>query len=1025
MYPTARVPDLAAVLPSPIAWRVRDLDEPEPSLAAAFFAVEAIFRFTALMIKASYLEQSRPIPAMNALIRRHLSYPSMGAWRSFVVSVHREAPGWGWDPCLPGLANLADAIANAERVVQLRNATHGHAGGVLDKVSETETWSTLASTVYSLIEVAGVVLEPALLVVYDDQSGLWRYWRGPVESGTPTPTPVADGAPAYLILPGRVPLPLFPLFLQTFDDFTEETPGARRNVLLMFDGVDVDRKRLIYMGRHGRGHGARWFAAWRQRLSALRVPIVPFSGDEPEEDALRARFREALDVALLDSDQQYEAFLVNEGVLGQLNDALSSEARLAVIGGTAGAGKTTVACRVARTWDSAGHPTLLLRASMLSGREAVSTAIRASVEGALAAPGDPKRLLRLLSAGPRPVLIIDGVDEVGVGDRVLVFLKELLGWMEDLSAFVVLTCRSEVWRDIRRLDRERRLGLERRLTGRLYRPSVKGLSGADDVSDLIRLEALSEMVASKCWDHYRSTLPGLQPLSPWVALPEPVRRACSNPRWMMRALQRWDQVAVPSVGAWQMWRDWYEAECVSINAKRAVKELVLLQQKSGEVACRLDDWFRTVSVELESIGWQLVSSGIWVMYDDLSDADSGPLVAFSSAEVAAHAWQSVWQFKASTGSAARELAAELSGRPARALMSEAIVTRLADRPRETEGWEWVEDAEVAEALLRLDPTEPLSLLSLRPAEARSAVVVMACERALDQGRAVDFCPFAERLLGAAPHWLEGPAIWALARILRHGDRSEVGPLLRRFDGMGAPLAAWAMLAAAEHERESGRWAEAITCYNTAIDSGQLSADLTALGRASRGECWIWRREPMRAIEDLEAALAAADHDTDPFVLCNLRIKRAIAYRLCGRPVLAARELAAAELIAIRGHLAVEAAKISLEKGLTIGLIGVSDEALALVEAALAAHIRLGYLKGQKKAHYCLGWLLERAGRIDEARLAYRASLELNQRRFDRLGLALNHLALSRTDEVHLRGIHLEKASDYARKLGGLPHVDLL
>lgn len=1024
-------PSLPDRLPAPIAWRVADLidgSHPGPPWVEGLYVAESVFRFVALLIKAAYLEQARPDPVINQLIRLHLTWPSMGAWRQFVERVHRRSRAGGWTPDLPGFAPLLDAIADASGLVTVRNSSLGHPGGRLDDEAAALTWAAVEGPLLRLLEVADAVLSPCRLLVQDAAGERWLQWTGAVDEGRPAhAVEEAEMAPALLELPGRAPVPLFPLVLRTSSELVEKTAGAIRNRLVLFDGADHGRKHLILVGRRGQARTKAWFQQWQSRMHALRVPTVPLGDETLTPDVVLGRLRDALEVALDEVDGGFEAVALDVRATGSLDVALASECRFAFLGGAAGAGKSTLLAQAARRWAIAGVPVLFLQARDLAS-DRFSDRFRGLVEGATGIPARPEALLAHLAAATatRPAVLVDGLDEIGSPGATLRFLGDLRRWAAKVSALVVVTCRSDVWRDLQRVDRERRGRVFDLLAPRSFRMSGKGRSGADEDMDLIPLPPLDDARARACWETYRTRGSGHQTATTWAELPNWARAWCRNPRRMMRLLGHLQGGAPAGDDRWSVWRAWVDREAASGVARAAMRRLVAVQQELGAAEVPLASLFPgpwgSVPSEEYTAAQRLVSSGIWRLRVSPAAPERSLLVSFASPELAVVVWCAGEPFFGNDGSAARELVTRLAEGSAAPLLRDACARHVAVVDGDLSCWAWLDDSVLGAAWLGAERHG--RILELRIPAGRSAVVVAACRQAFDEGRVHELVDRADDLLAAEPEWLDGPAIEWLARVLRHGDRPSLDTRLSVYVQHGGLVGASARLALAELRRESGRWRPALDAYDAALVHPCLSDEQHVLALAAAGECHIWLLEDDAAMALFERAFSLLPTDASPFVRCNLHIKRSIVWRRKHRPVLAARDLEEAAAIADHHHLRVERAKIDLEKGLTLFLFGYSDPALRLMDAALAAHRQLHFIKGIKKALYCRGLLLRSAGRLDEARVSLEESRELNKRHFDLLGLALVHQALAEVEPD--RAAHHQACFEkYANKLGGLPHADQL
>ncbi|MES2641355.1 MAG: AAA family ATPase [Myxococcota bacterium] len=1054
--------ELSRILPLPIAQclGVGGIRRDIPTL---LFSAESALRFLAAVVKAIYLAGPiRPSQEVNDLIRRFLIWPSTGSWWNFLrgcLPLFRSGALTGG---FPGIVTILEALPaqDVNRIIELRNAAHGHVGAPLapelEQVVRAELLPLVASVLQTLAPLAAWPL-----VVYDARLGIWLRCMGPAPTPETRDLGVNAPYPAVLLDTPLGDLPLFPLVVGTFDGYVPAFDLGKTETVLVYDGVDVDRSRIVYVGRHGRGHGKRWFEDYRRRLQERSVALVPCQAQELPGgellDRLRTCFLQTVDLLRAQGDFDGGAQRLDPAAVGALNDSVASPARIAILAGEAGMGKSTHLVALGQRVLAGGGAVIHLDARMVLSdpTRAFRSSLRVALEGQLALLGASEALLNLAQAAVkaergdagRVVLLIDGIDEVGSPARGSGVLSELADWLRrNADALpqlrVVLAVRGTYLAATQRSSKPLAP-----IADRLYRPTRRGARGADAVEDAIYLLPLdpdSDEVDAR-YEAYRAGVPSRRPLTPFNQLSPAVRDACRNPRWMVQLLSEYHAREVPALGgAAELWEVLVRREVFALVGGRPLYP--------GRV--RLLDALAAA---------QLDQGRLFVPLHTLeADPQTGPLVLRDSPREELMALQSVGLLSVEgsdphdpfgplvVGPASEGMAVALlaNAHPFRTGVPEGWVTRV-EAQASTPLWSCVSDAAlqvlsvratrdgfgaVRSAAERLDVGLQARLLLRVLADAKAARGVLPlpgldeAERELlatlllatawGAGQQKVLLPLAEQLLQLPMEEQSAATVEMVARILRHSERvPEAESWLETVIAARPDLECSAGFQRAELLRDKGRWRSARRAY-AGIVGMPVDVSVRALALAALGECEIWTGQKVEALEHLADALELIGEADAPTVKCNIHIKRGIAARLARRYPLAVSALLAAEAIALRLNYRTELAKIELELGLVACAVDRFDEALQHVDSALERHRAQGFVKGVKKAMYCRGHVLQRAGRPG-AFEAFHESLALNQKHFDLLGLQLNHRALAellRTSDPAAATEHAQKAFEFGNRL---------
>lgn len=976
--------NLTDQLPMPVAQCVDDYCRTGRN-DALFFAVESALRFLATIVKSAYLSEiCPPSAAFNNLIRQWLLRPSMGSWWNFLSNA-RPLIGSGEVPSpFPELHAVLESLASWDvlRVVTLRNDAYGHVGSSptpeMDAAVATEL-VPLAARLLGELEV----LRRYPLLVFDEQAGHWLRCMGPKPSPeTRAPTSPAAAATALLsIEEGH--LALFPLVLGSFDGYQPTVKSGARETMLVFDGVDLDRKHLVYVGRHGRGHGKRWFDEYRSRLRARRVSILPVKAEDLPGPALLQRvgqaFVEAYVRAGLMGDIHADIDDLDRSVEGLIDDAIASQARLAVVTGDAGTGKSTHLYAAGQRWTDRGHIVLHVHASAFDGTRSFRDALRAALEAQLGLLGSADRVLALAQdalvitqgENARIALLLDGLDETGAPSRVRLLLGEIRDWVlgqvETLPSLrVLIAVRSA------HLEAVQRLGDPlQKVTHLLYRPTRRGTSGHDDVAQAIWLMPAAKGAAEvgQRYERYRLRSPAHRPLTPFSALAPGVQDACNNPRWMVQLLDAFNGREVPALqSSFDLWdgllQRWVYALTGLPNGPqrplfpgrvKLVEALVRAQLQAGgtgvllrtlendpdaaPLVCR--DGHRDELTSLQSLGVVLVEGS------DPHDPFADVIVRPMDDGMAAALFANSRIFTASDVTFWAKLVAAHESRPLWTSLADALVVSLARRAAHA-GWSTIQPAlvEVDEVLeaqvwLRTLATTPTvathavdGLLNATQDERREAVLRALLRLAWSSGQQRSLEGLAEALAAAEPSKHSSASVELVASIFRHAERvDDAEPWLNNLAERRIDLHGGALFQLAELLRDKGQWRKAARYY-ALVAATDPDPTRAAHALAGQGECEIWLQEVEPALRHLHEALSRMGEHTTPDVRCNVHLKRGIAARLARRYPMAMSELLTAERLALRHHFRTEQAKVALEMGLVASALGQHDEALELIGQAL-------------------------------------------------------------------------------------------
>lgn len=1034
------VVELAALtLPRPIAQSVGRFLE-AGRLADVFFSTESTLRFLCIAIKSAYLTgDGAPSPRMNDLLRKYTTRPAMGHW--FALLQRFDAQPDLVESYWPFAADphdvLASVLRSAEPLINARTRLHGHAGASLTQQAESAAIRQFAPA-WARVLASVTFLADCPLVVRDDSSGEWRTWMG--QSSAPCSPPAStagQGSSAALVGVPRGVLNLFPLTVSTFEGYRTLLEGLPESGILTFDGVNYDRSKLEYVGGvGGRGDGKRWFADYRALMQARLVPTTPFKLDEPSL-ALEAQMEQALrnEVERLGDEQRWHGDVarLDPEVCGLLDDALASAAGMTVVCGDAGAGKSTHLLTAALRAQRRGEGALFVPASQLledqstvEGAHCLEVLLQAALEHRLHVLGSIDAFVEHAARAARDgrvTLFVDGLDELGGARSVRRYLEQLVGWLRQArqrvpGLHVVWSIRGAYVEALAKLGfRLRSLG------GLLYRPTRRVLGGGDVVEEAIWIRPPAEHEIERRYEAFRRSTLGLRPEIPFAALDARTRRACANPRWMVSFLRHFHgERIVPTSSPIEIVRTSVDDVVYAVTGSpphaifpdrvALCEAFVRAEREAGLPGVHLDSVLSDPALETlvhqereSGVLLALQSAGLLRIQGSEADPFSSSIVRASDELIDVVLHLKERELRTGTPEEWAALARRHEDEPIGAVVEEAVAQRYVDHACLTgrpPSLSLLQPALAAEALLRLLSTEKASLAppALRACDRGSRE---ATARALvAQARATGaFAALHDLAVGltAWPADEHGPATLELtARALRHAEAIErVQTWLTAVAAAGTLHAAHARFMLAEVLRDKGQWRSAASHYATVATTETVPSDMRLLATAARGECHVWLQEPELALDFLRQAEQLLDADTAPDVRCNLYVKQAIAERVCGKAVRATRALIVAEELADRHNLAVERAKIDLEFGLVASLLLGHDEAEHLVRTALRRHTAQGFVKGQKKGWFSLGYVLERANRTEQAIAAYEESLRLNEHpeTYDLLGCALCHGALAR------------------------------
>jgi tetratricopeptide (TPR) repeat protein len=1038
-------------LPRPVAYGVGRFLE-AGRLADMFFSTESVLRFLCITVKSSYLTgDGATSPRMNDLLRKYTTRPAMGHWfqflRSFAAQPELVSHYWPYAvdaSVLPPLLNAAEPLLNA------RTRLHGHAGATITEEAERAAIRQFAPAWIKVLKSVAFLADSPL-IVKEDRTGEWSAWMGRKPQRCEPPSAALGGSsPAALVGLPRGVLNLFPLTVSIFDGYRGLLEGLPDTAVLCFDGVDYSRRRIEYVGGvGGRGDGQRWFEDYRNLMQARLVPTTPLKLDEPQL-VLEAQLGQALrtEVERLTDEQRWHGSVaqLDPAVCGLIDDALGSTAAMTVVCGDAGAGKTTHLLSAALRAGARGEAAMFIPASqLLEDRGALEKEhslvflLTAALEHRLHLLGSVDALVEFASriaSGGRVALFVDGFDELGGARSVKRYVEQLIDWVRHAKTrvpglHVVWSIRGPY------IEALEGLGLRLRALGEmLYRPTRPDLGGGDVVEEAIWIRPPPAAEIQRRYQTFRDSGHGLRPEIDFTALDARIQRACANPRWMVSFLRRFHgEGSLPASSPVELFRASIDDAVYALTgtSPHAVfperiamcEAFVRAERAAGVPGVSLDQMLSDPAVlhlvrqERErEVLLALQSAGLLRIEASEADPFSSPTVRASDdiIDVVLHLKER--SIRTGRPQDWADLAAKYEDQPIGAIIEEAVAQRYVDdacQGTALPDLSLLRAGTSADVLLRLSGTDrahdaPRWLLSCTP-EVREPIARALMRHARSTGAFSNLLPLSVEMTKWASTYHGPETVELTARALRHAERVPLAEswLTSLADNVGE-LAPYARFLLAEVLRDKGQWRIAATHYGK-VAAGP--ADLQLLATAARAECHVWLRESCEALDWLSRAEQLLSEDTAPEVRCALYIKRGIAERVRGKPVRSAKALVAAEHVADRHHLAVESAKIELEFGLVASLLLGHDEAERRVRSALHRHTAQRFVKGQKKGWYSLGYVLERAGRRDEAIAAYEESLRLNEHpdTFDLLGRGLCHGALARV----LRPTDPERAETHKKK----------
>jgi tetratricopeptide (TPR) repeat protein len=1033
-----KIDHAAHTLPRPVAQSPKRFLE-TGGLANIFFSAESLLRFLCLAVKSAYLtSEDPPSEAMNDLLRKHTTHPSMGNWFHFLggFAKRRELVDRYW-PFAEGVVMLSELLPCAEPLLNARTRLHGHAGRVLSEAAEAAAIREYAPKLaLALARVAFLAKSP--LLVQDSRSGEWNAWMGQTAVPCTPPVFVAGHSPAVLVGLPRGALSLFPLTVSTFEGYQTLMGDLPEAGILSFDGVDVGRKRLEYVGGEGgRRSDTRWFEDYRALMNAHMVPMVRLVLDKEPSVFIQQQVSAALqdEVERLTDENRWQGddVRLDLEVCGLIDDALASTASLAFVCGEAGAGKTTHLLSAALRAQRRGEAALFVPARQLledragdTGSHAIEVLLRTSLEHRLRVLGSLDGILGHAAASSpegRVSLFVDGLDELGGARAVKVYLDQLADWVrrtrQRLPNLCIVASMRGAYRDALEL-----LGFRLRdLGGQLYRPTRRDAGGGDVVEDAIWLRPAATQEIERRYEAFRVSDRGLCPEIAFKALHIRIQRACANPRWMVGFLRRFHgERWLPANSPIDLIRAHVDDAVYALTGmplhavfpdRVAFCEAFVRAERAGGVAgARLESVLVDPAVEVlvqrgreSEVLLELQSAGILRVEAPADDPFTSPFLRASDELIGVVLHLKERSLRNGTPEDWATVARGTEELPIGEFVGEAVAQRFVDHicsGGHPPSLALLPPSLAADALVRLSSTDVASLAHgwLRSCEPEVRETV--AHALVSHARATGIFAALHDLAVGMTNWPaedHTPATIELAgRGLRHAEAiDQVEGWLTTLAESGTAYSVHARFLLAEVLRDKGQWRSAAGHYDCVTSTVHIPPDMRLLATAARGECYVWLQEPDVALRYLSQAETLLAEDTAPDVRCSLFIKQGIAERVRGKPVRATRALVVAEELADRHNLVVERAKVELELGLVASLLLGHDEAERRVRSALERHSAQGFIKGRKKGWYSLGYVLERAGRTSEAIHAYEESLRLNEHpeTFDLLGRALCHGALAR------------------------------
>ena len=1049
-------------LPFPIARRAGEALERD-SLASLLFLTEATLRFSSVVAKAAYLCLApAPMTDVNKAIGR-LLHPSMGSWWGFLQAVRPYFDdGSIPEPCT-GFASSLSILSSDDmgKLVQLRNEALGHFGGEIPDDWAADLKDDIADSVVDLLDAARV-FDSTTLLVWDSHQETWLRCLGETPEISTSPELDPREAPAVLLGADGRSLRLFPLVVTCFEGYKPRLAGGGTERVLVFDGVDIYRKQIVYMGQYGRGIGRAWFQEYRDLLARSSCSPIPGTLADLEEGELRARAIEAYhrvhESAKALGTVHPGVEQLDDNTQSAIKDAIDGGSRALIVSGAAGIGKTAHLHGAATASIDRGHVPVLFSAKELLGnpKQRWTKSLQQAVGAHWSVvPGGAalETLCTEVAAyeGDRParvVLMLDGLDEIGHPQRVHEAWDEIRTWWAGAGSripglFLVVSLRDSL------VDSLERRGASLDLEG-LYHPTGKSRTGSDAIDRVLWLLPPSQGsvdVVGARYERFRALAPDCRPRTSFDDLEPETRDACRNARWMILLLKHFhDEDIPPLVGPVDLWRHYATkhvfAEGVGRKGRpkllhpdraRLVKRVLELHSQHDLRAPELDELCSDPSMArladrmgedvltiLESIGVLSVEPS------DEGDIFSPTTIKIENDHLLVALFVETWTRTADL----RGIAGIVRDRrqsPRWHVLADAFAMTLArvveDRPEPVSAiFHELEPIAAHRAVLAMigqgvEATLITDLLLEMEPDARAETLVSVLAQAWTSGSQARLAPLAQELMNVDPvDWSE-PLVELVATTLRFTDDSSLHAWLGEAGGLREDLAACIHFHAAEACREKGRWRVARDLYTRSLEREDTSSR-RALALAARGESSSWLGEHAAALRDLQAAHDQLGESPAFDIRCNLHIKRAISARIAARYPLAVAELLEAEKIALSHGFVTEVAKILIEKGLVALAFELEEECFSCLEIALEKHRAQGSVKGQKKALYCLGRAHVQFKRPAKALDYLRESLALNEHYFDLLGLDVCHRSIAGILAASDEGAatkHIEKADAFRHR----------
>ena len=1048
--------------PHPIAYNIHDFLV-MGNFESLVFEVEAILRYTTLIVKSLYLKPECPVnEKINLELQKVMTLPSMGKWLNFLKNINKIKDEAAFPILMDDLEHFFHTfdLKKFDPFVSLRNHRLGHPGRLLDQNEKEELIETYWDRFIEILDAISFWRKYNLLVIKSEEDGFIN------AMGTSNFDTVTDSSgleiqsPMTLLSANGQVWPIFPLLISVFEGFQSDNPKNISSPVLLFDGADISAKRIVYMGTYGRGFGKRWFKAYQALIRSKNIPMTPLDFDNVDD--LKSRFDQSLKYVFRSNRENDPDFLpglirYDVSIFNNIQLMTESSARLLIVSGNAGTGKTSNCIKAALDLSEAGSLVLFVQAAGIidkpeSGfKHILSTIFTRYLSILFTRKSYAEDLQNLCKfENKRMIIFLDGLDEIGSAKQIKVLLSGLYeflrGPFKSFSLFsIILTVRSAYLDDAKLRDKLDKMGSE------IFHPDVNQPFKGFTPGNYLEIPSPAKKEVEARFEHFREHSSQHQSSTSFQSLPISLKNACKNPRWMMNLLRIFNGKNINNkVTPYQLWIDYARKYIYQIIEKggkpiplwrsRAVVMdfIIKIQLEKDSAEIELDQIMEMINkspnkkniamrdalTELESLnffttvvkGEDCFSSPIIVRFFDHSLISAlhflGPVLRLADIDKLLALDQDLKNTKIEE-IVRRAIALKLFEIFDPKDVSFSTISSFSDRV--------VSDFIILlSAIEKKDKNQILSKLLFELAQKHRNMIFKNIDRSLRfSDDYSNFIPCAEEIITNQAFFHTVETVLFIANIFKSSGLSKnllnwLEKLIVQQNNPDKEI----LYLVADIYRSRGQWVKAVNAYDNIISSAESRNIVQIKAIIGKTESLAWLDKHDAAIE----LLNSLDDETLLKMSWDLKfkyfVKLGIILRISGTLIKAYKNFEQALQISRQYNYSRGNGTALLERSLVAAEFGDFEQAVSDIDHTISIFIETQYIRGLKKAYYCRGYINEKMLNITSAIKSYTRSLKLNEEYFDELGVYLNHSALARIlpDDNTEKLQHLAKKQKYSKKL---------